>query len=230
MGRQGNSRRRKWAAGGTLAAVAFGGGMFALLHDDGRAAAEAVPVAAPIPLPDPIPEVVEILPKPEPKKPVRCTTAKGPLIPTSASIKGVDSDIEVVALRRLPLSPGTSSTPPVSGGGKVQMAFDLGGMRLGGAAGNALLNAHTWPDGSALGNKLLGKLQEGDRIVLAGPGGKLCYKVAERVEVPASSQAAVKKYYARTGRPQIAIAVCSGKRLGPGDWSHRTLWFASPVE
>jgi len=27
----------------------------------------------------------------------------------------------------------------------------------------------------------------------------------------------------------VVIVVCSGERLGPGDWTHRTLWFASPV-
>ena len=35
-------------------------------------------------------------------------------------------------------------------------------------------------------------------------------------------------YYARRGRPQLAIVVCSGPRLGPRNWATRTVWFASP--
>ena len=37
-------------------------------------------------------------------------------------------------------------------------------------------------------------------------------------------------YYEREGPPQIAIIVCSGRRLGPGHWTHRTIWFAKPVQ
>ncbi len=118
--------------------------------------------------------------------------------------------------------------PALSTTGKTQLAFDLGNqIRPGGTQGNALLNAHTWPDGSALGNTLLAGLHESDRIIVRGALGQLCYRVTDRVEVPA--RAANARYYAETGRPQIAIVVCSGERLGPGVWTERTLWFASPV-
>ena len=36
------------------------------------------------------------------------------------------------------------------------------------------------------------------------------------------------RYYDTDGPPQIAIVVCSGRRLGPGNWEKRTVWFASP--
>jgi hypothetical protein len=110
------------------------------------------------------------------------------------------------------------------------MAFDLdSGIRPGDRAGNALLNAHTWPDGSAIGNSLLADLDEGDRIVAGADQGALCYQVIDRVEVRAGSRKAAKRYFARKGPPQLAIVVCSGERLGPGRWTHRTIWYASPV-
>ena len=110
------------------------------------------------------------------------------------------------------------------------MAFDLdSGIRPGDREGNALLNAHTWPDGSAIGNSLLAELDEGDRIVAGSDQGTICYQVSERVEVSADSREAAERYFAQRGPPQLAIVVCSGERLGPGVWTHRTIWYAAPV-
>jgi hypothetical protein len=100
------------------------------------------------------------------------------------------------------------------------------GIRPGDAAGNVLLNAHTWPDGTALGNRLLAGLQRGDRVVVFGANARLCYRVTERVEVRADQ--GMPRYYSTDGSPQLAILVCSGRRLGPGVWEKRTVWFASP--
>ena len=100
------------------------------------------------------------------------------------------------------------------------------GISPGDRRGNVLLNAHTWPDGSALGNRLLTSLDRGDRIRVRGAKSQLCYRVTERVEVLAKD--GLPRYYAKTGRPQLAIVVCSGRRLGPGVWEKRTIWFASP--
>ncbi len=117
--------------------------------------------------------------------------------------------------------------PPLTSEGKTVFAWDrVQGIRPGDPAGNVLLNAHTWPDGSALGNRLLAGLHRGDRIVVLGADARLCYRVTERVEVLASRGLA--RYYAKTGPPQLAIVVCSGRRLGPGVWEKRTVWFASP--
>ena len=117
--------------------------------------------------------------------------------------------------------------PPLTSTGKFQFAWDREqGIRPGDPAGNVLLNAHTWPDGSALGNHLLAELQRGDRIVVRGGTARLCYRVTERVEVLA--ERGMPRYYARDGSPQLAIVVCSGRRLGPGVWEKRTVWFASP--
>ena len=117
--------------------------------------------------------------------------------------------------------------PPLTAAGKHVFAWDRAqGIRPGDPAGNVLLNAHTWPDGSALGNRLLAGLHTGDRIVVRGDAARLCYRVTERVEVSAKS--GLPRYYDTEGPPQLAIVVCSGRRLGPGVWENRTVWFASP--
>jgi len=55
--------------------------------------------------------------------------------------------------------------------------------------------------------------------------------VGDRVVTPFPNTPSdvVARYYNSTGQPQLAIIVCSGQRLGPGVWTRRTLWFASPV-
>ena len=122
---------------------------------------------------------------------------------------------------------GIPGIPPLSSAGKNVFAWDREqGIRPGDPRGNVLLNAHTWPDGSALGNRLLGSLDRGDRIRVRGANSQLCYRVTERVEVLAAD--GLPRYYAKDGRPQLAIVVCSGRRLGPGVWEKRTIWFASP--
>ena len=51
---------------------------------------------------------------------------------------------------------GIPGVPPLSSAGKTVFAWDREqGIRPGDRRGNVLLNAHTWPDGSALGNRLL---------------------------------------------------------------------------
>ena len=122
---------------------------------------------------------------------------------------------------------GVPGAPPLTTAGKRLFAWDRAqGISPGDPAGNVLLNAHTWPDGSALGNHLLAGLQTGDRIVVVGSRQRLCYRVTERVEVLATDGLA--RYYDTDGPPQLAIVVCSGRRTGPGVWTHRTVWFASP--
>ncbi|GAB3862807.1 hypothetical protein GCM10028801_29080 [Nocardioides maradonensis] len=107
---------------------------------------------------------------------------------------------------------------------KTDFATDQDGVEAGARHGRVLLNTHTWPDGSAMGNRLLAHLHVGDRIVLRGRGQVACYRVTSREQVLASN--GYPGWDRTTGRPQVVIVVCSGTRLGPGDWTHRTLWFA----
>lgn len=150
----------------------------------------------------------------------------GPFVPLSVTIPGVTRGSEVLALPRD--SHDVPGTPPVTA--KAVFAWDAPGVKPGRDHGNVLLNTHTWPDGSAMGNRLLDGLEKGDRVVLyGGKGQRLCYRVTERTEVLADDPAAAKRAYDGKGKPQVVIIVCSGKRVGPGHWTHRTLWFASPV-
>ncbi|KRC63787.1 hypothetical protein ASE12_02795 [Aeromicrobium sp. Root236] len=149
--------------------------------------------------------------------------ATTPFTPTSVTIPHVVKDGQVLALPRD--SRNVPGVPPTSA--KFTFAWDRPGIKPGSERGNVLLNAHTWPDGSAVGNVMLDKLHEGDRIILRGGRSELCYTVSKRIEVLASKGYA--PYYARDGLPQVALIVCSGKRLGPGEWTHRTIWFADPA-
>jgi sortase family protein len=158
--------------------------------------------------------------------PPTCAEATHAFRPRRVTVPGVTRDALVVTPPRD--ANGVPGAPPLTTSGKTEFAWDrMQHVRPGDSAGNVLLNAHTWPDGSALGNRLLSSLQHGDRIVVQGDTARLCYRVTERVEVLASR--GLKRYYATDGPPQLAIVVCSGRRLGPGVWTKRTIWFASPA-
>jgi hypothetical protein len=145
--------------------------------------------------------------------------------PRRISVPGVAGPASVITPPRD--AAGIPGIPPLSSAGKTVFAWDREqGIRPGDRRGNVLLNAHTWPDGSALGNALLRSLDRGDRIRVRGASSQLCYRVTERFEVLAED--GLPRYYTKDGRPQLAIVVCSGRRLGPGVWEKRTIWFASP--
>ena len=182
---------------------------------------DATPVAArPTPTQAPTPSTT---PTPSPCE----SPATKEFTPTRISFPGVARNLKVLALPRD--GSNVPSVPPVSHGGKRQVAWDRPpGIKPGSPKGNVLLNAHTWPDGSALGNKLLDDLEKGDRVILRGHGSTLCYEVDKRIEVLDAD--GYPPYFDREGSPQIAIIVCSGRRLGPGHWTHRTIWFAKPVQ
>lgn len=150
--------------------------------------------------------------------------ATRPFTPHRITIDGVVERAEVVGVARD--SRGVTGVLPVDN--TVDFAWDLGGIRPGNRRGNVLLNTHTWPDGSAVGNLMLDRLRKGDRLVLLGSEGvRLCYRVTERIEVSAAD--GYPPYYDAEGPHQVAIIVCSGTRSGAGEWSHRTIWFARPV-
>ena len=157
----------------------------------------------------------------------RCTDSGKRFRPTSLGIRGVTRGARVLQLGRD--GAGVPQAPPLSDTGKRQLAWDAkDAIRAGARHGVAKLNAHTYPDGSALGNDLINRLQVGGRITARGSGGQVrCYRVVDRVQITAERRFA--RYYRTDGPHRLAIAVCSGVRRGPGDWSHRTLWFAKLV-
>lgn len=158
-----------------------------------------------------------------------CSTgATTPFSPTGISIPGVIRRVPVLALPRD--ANGVPGALPLTDAAKHEFAWDEPpGIKPGAARGNVLMNAHTWPWSSApaMGNLLLLHLRPGHRIVLWGAHTHLCYTVTKQVQIGADQS--YPAYYSRTGRPRLAVIVCSGVRAGPGDWLSRTIWFASPV-
>jgi hypothetical protein len=172
----------------------------------------ALPTRAAEPTPTPAPSAAP------------CSRAK-PFTPQTLTVRGVTDSRPVVSIPRDPN--GVPGVPPLSDAGKREFAFDPDqDVWPGDRRGNVLLNAHTWPDGSGLGNQLLAGAHRGTRIVVAGGGHRLCYRVTRRIEVDATKPQPA--YFVKDGRPQLAIVVCSGERLGPGEWTKRTIWYASP--
>jgi hypothetical protein len=145
--------------------------------------------------------------------------------PQQISIRQVADNANVLALPRD--ANDVPQAPPLSDVGKTEFAWDEPTLAPGSARGNVLINAHTWPDGSALGNRLLEHLHLGSQIIVKGKHAELCYRVTKRYVIVAADGSPA--YYAKDGPPQLALIVCSPPRLGPGDWYHRTIWFASPV-
>lgn len=182
------------------------------------------PDAKPVAVPSPSPVAIITTPPP---KPAYCgQTPTEPFTPTRIDIAQVGDSIHVIGLARD--AKDLPSTPPLSAVGKTEFAWDKPpGLKPGSVSGNVLLNAHTWPDGSALGNRLLAKLHVNDQIIVKGKNAHLCYRVTQRIEVPGDSP--YRPYYKDIGNPQVAIIVCSGTRIGPGNWTKRTIWFAAPA-
>ncbi len=161
-----------------------------------------------------------------------CAPVDVPVVPSTLSIDGVLAATEV--LSRGQDRAGVPKPPPLTARGRWQLAWDkASGVRPGGSAGVVRLTAHTYPrdraQEPALGNLLLARLHPGARIQLVGTKGeRLCYDVTRRQRL--RSTASLSGFYDTTGAPRLAILVCSGERRGPGDWTHRTIWWAHPTQ
>ncbi len=162
---------------------------------------------------------------------LRCRPSSGTFVPSMVLLPRFRMSASALALKRdLQNVPGV---PPISIAGKQAFAWDLYGAKPGSAQGNVKLNAHTWSDGSALGNALLRRLEVGDLMVVRGSEGeRVCYRVREKVQVAIAAipPGVLARFYSTSGPPELTVLVCSGTRLGPGRWTHRTLWFAKPVQ
>ena len=153
-----------------------------------------------------------------------CPTRSKRFLPSKITMAGVIRNATIVFPSRVNGVPGA---PPLTSAGKWQVAMDRKWpIRPGDPYGITILNAHVWPDGSAVGNRMLKNLKIGNRIVVFGLTKKICYRVVDKVVVDASKT--LLRYYRTDGKPRLGIVVCSGKRLGPGNWTKRTVWFAKP--
>jgi hypothetical protein len=211
-------KRLAWIVGVVVLLAAAGVAWYAT-RDDGvseqpRASAPSAQPTRPVPTPTPT-------------RAARTSSCTGtsPFTPEALTVRGVTDRRPVVSIPRD--TNGVPGVPPLTDQGKTEFAFDPDQDVLpGDRRGNVLLNAHTWPDGTGLGNRLLAGMRQGSTIVVLGEGHRLCYRVTRRVEVDATKPQPA--YFASDGRPQLAIVVCSGERLGPGEWTKRTIWYASP--
>lgn len=152
------------------------------------------------------------------------TTATRPFRPRKIRFVGETPKLTVV---RTPRRKGVVGSPPVTTKGKRQVGWDPHGRPASGV-GTVILTAHTWPDGTALGNKLLRRLHRGDRFVLTAGGKAVCYRVTKRAAYKAK-KVPRHKAFRYWGEEQAVIVACSGRRLGPGRWTKRTVWYAKPV-
>lgn len=154
--------------------------------------------------------------------------ATKPFTPTSIDIQDVRGNLPILAMARDDNDvPGVP--PPINASNTVAWDKPPQGLQPGSPRGNVLFNAHTGRalDGAALGNEMLAKVHVGDVIKLRAGETHLCYRITKRVEVSADKE--YKPFYAEDGPPQFAFIVCSGERIGPGEWTKRTIWFGSPI-
>lgn len=146
--------------------------------------------------------------------------------PAKARIPAVGRTVGVVVVQRT--SNNQVGAGPTTEEGKWLMAMDPK-TRPGSGRGTVLLSAHTWPDGSALGNAMLKNLRSGDRITMVGKyGEQACYGIYKRVSYPKNE--VPPETFSAGGFERLVIVTCSGRRNGPGNWSHRTVWYAKVVK
>lgn len=183
-------------------------------EDPPAVAPAPAPTASPTPTPTPTAE------------PGPCAgQARVGFVPTRLTVPGVVRRAAVIGVPR----DGAGVVGVLPHADNENFAWDLGGVEPGSPEGHVLLNTHTWPNGAAMGNRLLERLQVGAELRLEGDDCAFaCYRVTERVEVPVAE--GYPGWSAKDGPPQVVIVVCSGERLVPGDWTHRTLWFADQVD
>ena len=208
---------RSWLVVSSVAllVVLTAGALGVASSSDGRGsirAAKVDAVAIPIPDPTPVPDACE-------------NGATKPFTPTSIDIQDVRDELPILALARD--ENDVPGVPPITARDAVAWDRPPRGLQPGSPRGNVLLNTHTGLEATVLGNAMLAKVDVGDVIKLRNSETHLCYRVTKRLEVFADEE--YEPFYAEDGPPQFAFIVCSGERLGPGEWTKRTIWFGSPI-
>jgi hypothetical protein len=155
-----------------------------------------------------------------------CQRPRHGFVPLKAKIPALGRSVKVIQVPRE--ADNRIGAGPLTESGKWLMAMDPR-TKPASRHGSVILSGHSWPDGSALGNAMLANLQVGDRIVMIGADGKhACYAVSKRQSYPVA-KVPTRRAFRTNGPERLVIVACSGKRVGPGDWLRRTLWYATPV-
>jgi hypothetical protein len=158
----------------------------------------------------------------------RATSTK-PFVPTAVAVSQVGARA-VQSLGRIQVGENGFSLPDPEGLNSQVYAWDREGAQPGSGRGAVNLTAHTYPPGQdALGNQLFDQLEVGDIVDVRGTQQSLKYRVEERVEVSVADYPSA-RVLDEVGAPYLTITICSGERRGPGDWTMRTVWFATPLK
>ena len=159
----------------------------------------------------------------------RCSKGQGKVVPVRLSVPGLRvRDVQSLA----PVADGTAPAP--TGLNPDVFAWDKSSAKARGH-GSVIMTAHTYPgEAGALGNQLIRQLKPGAVLKLTGQSSNtVCYRVVERRFVPLADKTAARSALSKIYEDQsdkLVIYVCDGLRRGPGDWSARTVWFATPVK
>lgn len=162
--------------------------------------------------------------------PAGCDATATPITPTRVTIKrmGVDSPVLSLGLA----DDGSPATPPFSQ--PQTMGWYNLGPRPGAAKGKAVLTAHTFHDGGALGNKLYDQdsgLKAGDVIALSDARGHTqCYRytAASKVDVASYDPNSTVIYDANSS-PELAIVICWDYKASSKFWASRIVFHATPL-
>jgi len=152
-----------------------------------------------------------------------------PFVPERISVAQVGSR-SVQALPRITVGDNGFSLPDPLDANPTDYAWDREGAKPGSPKGAVNLVAHTYPPGQlARGNQLFEELQVGDVITVQGSSDSLGYKVTERLQVTVADYPQ-ERVLSTDGQPILTVTICSGERLGPGNWCMRTVWIATPMK
>ena len=170
------------------------------------------------------------LPSSTPTKPSRSPKRTvTPFVPERISVAHIGSRA-VQALPRISVGENGFSLPDPQDANPAVYAWDKEGAMPGASRGAVNLVAHTYPPGQvALGNQLFDNLQVGDVITVHGPRTSLDYRVTERLQMEVADYPQ-ERVLDTDGSSVLTVTICSGERLGPGNWSMRTVWIARPMK
>lgn len=179
-----------------------------------------------------LPRTPSATPEPTPEssktvKPVPRTA--NPFVPERISVAQIGGR-SVQSLPRISVGDNGFSLPDPLDANPLEYAWDREGAKPGSSRGAVNLVAHTYPPGQvALGNQLFDVLQVGDVITVQGESDSLRYQVTERLQVSVSDYPQ-ERVLSTDGPSVLTVTICSGERLGPGNWSMRTVWVAVPMK
>lgn len=162
--------------------------------------------------------------------PAGCAARHTPITPSSIQLRSMGVDSPVLSLGLA--DDGTPQTPPFSQPYTVGW-YNLG-PKPGARQGKAVLTAHTFSRGHALGNAMADArtgLKPGAVISMTdGQGRTLCWLVSGATKVW------VKDYdpdstviYDDAGRPELAIVICWDYDKGSKFWASRIVYHAEPL-